>query len=39
MSDAVEALRQYDAYRQLMRDELGLGPSRQIVDLLAAIAE
>lgn len=35
----VEALRQYDAYRQLMRDELGLGPSRQIVDLLAAIAE
>ena len=35
----VEALRQYDTYRQLMRDELGLGPSRQIVDLVAAIAE
>ena len=35
----VEALRQYRAYRQLMRDELGLGPSRQIVDLVTAIAE
>ena len=33
----VEALRQYDAYRQLMRDELGLGPSRQIADLVTAI--
>ena len=35
----VEALRQYHAYRQLMRDELGLGPSRQIVDLVTSIAE
>jgi DNA-binding SARP family transcriptional activator len=35
----VEALRQYDAYRRLMRDELGLGPSPQIVELVTAIAE
>ena len=35
----VEALRQFHAYRQLMRDELGLGPSRQIIDLVSSIAE
>ncbi|HEY5275842.1 MAG TPA: BTAD domain-containing putative transcriptional regulator [Coriobacteriia bacterium] len=35
----VEALRQYEAYRQLMRDELGLGPSPHIVNLVTAIIE
>jgi Bacterial transcriptional activator domain. len=35
----VEALRQYEAYRQLMRDELGLGPSPHIVNLVTAITE
>jgi len=32
-----EALRQYAAYERVMREDLGLGPSRQMLDLVATV--